>query len=144
DTPTRHRVLASPLRWTTLRRWASAKNRLARPPLGGVGAASSADEIDSDRNGSEECAPAIVDGSRFPRHLSLFAGNTTRRDQVFVASARDPGISRLMAAGGEDRPWQSGEMALRWTAAGMLEAERQFRRIIGYGDLAKLVVAIER
>jgi putative transposase len=40
--------------------------------------------------------------------------------------------------------WQSGEMALRWTAAGMLEAERQFRRIIGYKDLAKLAVAIER
>ena len=36
------------------------------------------------------------------------------------------------------------EMALRWTAAGMLEAERQFRRIIGYRDLAKLAVAIER
>ena len=34
-------------------------------------------------------------------------------------------------------------MALRWTAAGMLEAERQFRRIIGYRDLAKLAVAIE-
>ena len=40
--------------------------------------------------------------------------------------------------------WSSGEMALRWTAAGMLEAERQFRRIIGYRDLAALVVAIER
>ena len=40
--------------------------------------------------------------------------------------------------------WQSGEMALRWTAAGMLEAERQFRRIIGYAELAKLAVAIER
>ena len=40
--------------------------------------------------------------------------------------------------------WQSGEMALRWTAAGMLEAERQFRRIINYRDLAKLAVAIER
>jgi hypothetical protein len=39
--------------------------------------------------------------------------------------------------------WQSGEMALRWTAAGMLEAERQFRRIIGYRDLAKLALAIE-
>jgi putative transposase len=39
--------------------------------------------------------------------------------------------------------WQSGEMGLRWTAAGMLEAERQFRKIIGYRDLAKLVVAIE-
>jgi putative transposase len=40
--------------------------------------------------------------------------------------------------------WQSGDMALRWTAAGMLEAERQFRRIIGYRDLAKLSLAIER
>jgi hypothetical protein len=26
----------------------------------------------------------------------------------------------------------------------MLEAERQFRRIIGYADLAKLITAIER
>ena len=40
--------------------------------------------------------------------------------------------------------WSSGEMGLRWTAAGMLEAERQFRRVIGYRDLAKLAVAIER
>ena len=40
--------------------------------------------------------------------------------------------------------WQSGDMALRWTAAGMLEAERQFRRVIGYRDLAKLALAIER
>jgi len=40
--------------------------------------------------------------------------------------------------------WQSGDMALRWSAAGMLEAERQFRRIIGYRDLAKLAVALER
>jgi transposase-like protein len=40
--------------------------------------------------------------------------------------------------------WQSGEMCLRWTAAGMLEAERQFRRIIGHSDLAKLAIAVER
>jgi putative transposase len=40
--------------------------------------------------------------------------------------------------------WQNGEMGLRWTAAGMLEAERQFRRVIGYKDLAKRAVAIER
>ena len=40
--------------------------------------------------------------------------------------------------------WQSGDMALRWTAAGMLEAERQFRCIIGYRDLAKLATAVER
>jgi putative transposase len=40
--------------------------------------------------------------------------------------------------------WQSGDMCLRWTAAGMLEAEQQFRRIIGYRDLAKLALAVER
>jgi len=40
--------------------------------------------------------------------------------------------------------WQHGEMCLRWTAAGMLEAERQFRRIIGYQQLAKLALAVER
>ena len=37
--------------------------------------------------------------------------------------------------------WQSGDMCLRWTAAGMLEAEQQFRKIIGYRDLAKLAIA---
>jgi transposase-like protein len=40
--------------------------------------------------------------------------------------------------------WQNGEMCLRWTAAGMLEAEQQFRRIIGYKDLAKLAARVER
>ena len=40
--------------------------------------------------------------------------------------------------------WQSGDMCLRWTAAGMLEAERQFRKIIGYRDLARLALAAER
>lgn len=40
--------------------------------------------------------------------------------------------------------WQSGAMALRWIAAGMLEAEKQFRRVAGYRDLAKLIEAIER
>ena len=40
--------------------------------------------------------------------------------------------------------WQSGDMCLRWTAAGMLEAEQQFRKVIGYSDLAKLAMAVER
>jgi putative transposase len=40
--------------------------------------------------------------------------------------------------------WQNGDMCLRWTAAGMLQAETQFRKIIGYRDLAKLAVAVER
>jgi transposase-like protein len=40
--------------------------------------------------------------------------------------------------------WSSGDMCLRWTAAGMLQAEQQFRKIIGHTDLAKLALAVER
>jgi putative transposase len=40
--------------------------------------------------------------------------------------------------------WSSAEMGLRWTAAGILEAEKQFRKVIGYTQLPQLAVAIER
>src|SRR3954463_13757459 len=40
--------------------------------------------------------------------------------------------------------WQNGDMRKRWTAAGMLVAEQQFRRIIGYRPLPKLVIPVER
>lgn len=40
--------------------------------------------------------------------------------------------------------WQNGDMCLRWTAAGMLEAETQFRKVVGYTDLARLAIAVER
>jgi transposase-like protein len=40
--------------------------------------------------------------------------------------------------------WSSGKMTLRWTAAGMLEAEKQFRRVRGYAELGQLAVAVER
>ena len=48
----------------------------------------------------------------------------------------------------ESPPNRGGEclegLSLRWTAAGMLEAEKQFRKVIGYTDLPRLAVAIER
>ena len=40
--------------------------------------------------------------------------------------------------------WRSGEMALRWVAAGMLEAETKFRKINGHRDLHILKRALER
>jgi transposase-like protein len=38
--------------------------------------------------------------------------------------------------------WQSGDMRVRWTAAGMLEAERNFRRIKGRHQLVRLAAAL--
>jgi putative transposase len=40
--------------------------------------------------------------------------------------------------------WSSGEMALRWAAAGMASAQSQFRRVKGYRQLPVLVRALER
>ena len=40
--------------------------------------------------------------------------------------------------------WKDGSMKKRWIAAGMLEAERSFRRVRGHNDMKKLVVALRR
>nr|WP_232807258.1 IS256 family transposase [Geodermatophilus chilensis] len=39
--------------------------------------------------------------------------------------------------------WRDGQMALRWCAAGMLEAGKQFRRVNGHLHLAKLRAALD-
>ena len=39
--------------------------------------------------------------------------------------------------------WHDGDMRLRWAAAGMLEASKQFRRVKGYRQLPQLAAALE-
>src|SRR5690348_3673656 len=39
--------------------------------------------------------------------------------------------------------WRDGTMALRWCAAGMLEADHQFRRVNGHLHLPKLRTALD-
>jgi putative transposase len=43
---------------------------------------------------------------------------------------------------GNVKRWRDGQMVLRWMAAGMLEAEKQFRRVVGYKDLHVLERAL--
>lgn len=38
--------------------------------------------------------------------------------------------------------WRDGEMALRWAAAGMVEAQKQFRRVKGHRDIPRLITAL--
>jgi transposase-like protein len=40
--------------------------------------------------------------------------------------------------------WRDGHMVLRWTAAGMLNAERSFRRIKGHKQMPQLIAALHR
>jgi putative transposase len=44
---------------------------------------------------------------------------------------------------GRVKRWSSGEMVLRWAAAGMLAAGAQFRRVKGYQELPTVAAAPE-
>jgi transposase-like protein len=52
-------------------------------------------------------------------------------------------ISTVRVINRKVKRWRSGEMCLRWTAAGMLEAETRFRKVEGHRGLAALAVKIE-
>jgi putative transposase len=51
-------------------------------------------------------------------------------------------ISICRTTTGRVKHWRTGTMKKRWIAAGMLEAERSFRRLKGYADMPVLVAAI--
>ncbi len=51
-------------------------------------------------------------------------------------------FSRVREMARRVRHWQGGAMILRWTAAGALEAERNFRKVVGYRALTKLDAAL--
>jgi putative transposase len=53
-------------------------------------------------------------------------------------------ISICRSKSGNVKRWRDGQMALRWCAAGMVEAGKQFRRVNGHLHLPALRAALER
>ena len=53
-------------------------------------------------------------------------------------------ISVARTTMGNVKNWKDGSMKKRWVAAGMLEAERNFRRVRGCKDMPTLVAALRR
>jgi putative transposase len=60
-----------------------------------------------------------------PSLLRTFKSTNPIESKISVGSTVTRNVKR----------WRDGKMVLRWVAAGMLEAEKQFRRINGYRDL---------
>ena len=85
------------------------------------------------REGLEETVTAIRLGARGDLKRTLQSTNPC-----------ESMIECIRRTAGNVKHWRNGDMALRWTAAGMLEAEQNFRRVQGYEDLAELAVAVER
>jgi len=53
-------------------------------------------------------------------------------------------ISVCREHAGNVKRWRDGQMALRWCAAGMVEAGKQFRRVNGHLHLPALRAALDR
>ena len=70
------------------------------------------------REGLEETLTVMRLG--LPENLERVLSSTNLIENLF---------SRVREIGRRVRHWQSGNMVLRWTAAGVLEAERGFRKL---------------
>jgi putative transposase len=69
-----------------------------------------------------------------PRLLRTFKSTNAIESMISVGRTVTGNVKR----------WRDGGMIPRWTAAGALEAEKQFRRVNGYRDLQLLRMALER
>jgi transposase-like protein len=83
------------------------------------------------REGLEETLTVMRLG--LPENLERVLSSTNLIENLF---------SRVREVARRVKRWQGGVMILRWTAAGVLEAERHFRKIAGYRALPKLVAAL--
>lgn len=53
-------------------------------------------------------------------------------------------LSVTCAITGRVKRWRDGDMVQRWAAAALLRAEKKFRRIKGYREIQKLLVALQQ
>lgn len=83
------------------------------------------------REGLEETLTVMRLG--LPANLERVLSSTNLIENLF---------SRVREIGRRVKRWQSGTMVLRWTAAGVLEAQRGFRKLAGYRALPALVAAL--
>ncbi len=83
------------------------------------------------REGLEETLTVMRLG--LPENLERVLSSTNLIENLF---------GRVREIGRRVKRWQNGTMVLRWTAAGVLEADRGFRKLVGYRAMPILVAAL--
>jgi transposase-like protein len=83
------------------------------------------------REGLEETLTVMRLG--LPENLERVLSSTNLIENLF---------GRVREIGRRVKRWQNGTMVLRWTAAGVLEAERSFRKLVGYRAMPLLLAAL--
>jgi putative transposase len=68
--------------------------------------------------------------------------STRLRRSLATTNPAESLLSRTRHVKRNVKRWRSGQMMLRWVAAGVLEAVKGFRRLKGYADMPTLVAAL--
>ncbi len=84
------------------------------------------------REGLEEMFTVSRLGHRRPPSQDPYHPSNPIESMISIARTTNRNVTR----------WRDGQMVLRWTAAGMLNAERSFRRIKGRKQMPQLVDAL--
>lgn len=117
------------------RAWASDNHKLALEGLRGL-----ASELEHSHPGA---AASLNEGLEETLTLTRLGIHGRLKTTLASTNPIESMIEIIRRSSRNVKRWQNGDMCLRWTAAGMLEAETQFRKVIGYSDLAKLAHAVE-
>jgi transposase-like protein len=127
-------VMRSGVRGKLKRAWEAADVRHGETLLHAL-----AKELEAEHPGA---AASLREGLEETLTVSRLALPPTLLHTVKTTNAIESMISVAQDVMGNVKRWRNGQMVMRWTAAGMLEAEKQFHRVDGYRELPVLRVAL--
>jgi transposase-like protein len=89
-------------------------------------------------------AASLLEGLEETLTVTRLGLSGTLLDTFKTTNPIESMISIARKVAGNVKRWRNGRMALRWTAAGLLDAEKRFRKVKGYRDMPLLRRAIHQ
>jgi transposase-like protein len=93
-------------------------------------------------NGHEDAAGSLREGMEETLTVIKLDLPTTLRRSLATTNAIENCLGTVRRVSRNVKRWRGGAMVRRWTAIGLLTAQKRFRRIKGHRDLHKLVSAL--
>jgi transposase-like protein len=95
-----------------------------------------------DRAGHEGAATSLAEGLDETLTVLRLGLPTILRRSLSTTNAIESALGRVRRTTRNVKRWRGGDMASRWCATALLEAQRGFRRIKGYKDMSRLLEAL--
>ncbi len=125
------------------RPWAHAKLRAAWAEDDHGRALSALKTLTSSVERAHPCAAAsLQEGMQGTPTLTRLGVTGSLKSALQSTNAIESMLDTVRQTQRNVKRWQPGDIRLRWTAAGILQAEHEFRRVKGHRDMPKLTTAI--